>query len=118
MKDASGGFRMHDGGEVDVRACYTAISVASVLNILDDRLIQNVGDYIVSCQTYEGGIAGEPGSEAHGGYAFCGLAAMVLINEADRLDLPGLLVCGGLNEPYVELKRLVNSQEKLYHMAS
>jgi len=21
-----------------------------------------------SCQTYEGGIAGEPGSEAHGGY--------------------------------------------------
>ncbi|XP_042029392.1 protein farnesyltransferase subunit beta-like [Salvia splendens] len=91
MKDASGGFRMHDGGEVDVRACYTAISVASVLNILDDRLIQNVGDYIVSCQTYEGGIAGEPCSEAHGGYTFCGLAAMVLINEADRLNLPGLL---------------------------
>ncbi|KAI3452423.1 hypothetical protein Pfo_009088 [Paulownia fortunei] len=91
MKDASGGFRMHDGGEVDVRACYTAISVASVLNILDDRLIQNVGDYIVSCQTYEGGIAGEPGSEAHGGYAFCGLAAMVLINEVNRLDLPGLI---------------------------
>ncbi|KAL1537141.1 protein farnesyltransferase [Salvia divinorum] len=91
MKDASGGFRMHDGGEVDVRACYTAISVASVLNILDDRLIQNVGDYIVSCQTYEGGIAGEPCSEAHGGYTFCGLAAMVLINEADRLNLPELL---------------------------
>ncbi|KAI3474882.1 hypothetical protein Pfo_030193 [Paulownia fortunei] len=83
MKDASGGFRMHDGGEVDVRA--------AVLNILDDRLIQNVGDYIVSCQTYEGGIAGEPGSEAHGGYAFCGLAAMVLINEVNRLDLPGLI---------------------------
>ncbi|KAK4417763.1 protein farnesyltransferase subunit beta [Sesamum alatum] len=91
MKDASGGFRMHGGGEVDVRACYTAISVASVLNILDDRLIQNVGDYIVSCQTYEGGIAGEPGSEAHGGYTFCGLAAMVLINEVNRLDLPGLI---------------------------
>ncbi|XP_042028107.1 protein farnesyltransferase subunit beta-like [Salvia splendens] len=91
MKVASGGFRMHDGGEVDVRACYTAISVASVLNILDDRLIQNVGDYIVSCQTYEGGIAGEPFSEAHGGHTFCGLAAMVLINEADRLNLPGLL---------------------------
>ncbi|KAK6129321.1 hypothetical protein DH2020_036929 [Rehmannia glutinosa] len=90
MKDTSGGFRMHDGGEVDVRACYTAISVAGVLNILDDRLIQNAGDYIVSCQTYEGGIAGEPGSEAHGGYTFCGLAAMVLINEVNRLDLPAL----------------------------
>ncbi|KAL3624243.1 hypothetical protein CASFOL_033059 [Castilleja foliolosa] len=91
MKDTSGGFRMHDGGEVDVRACYTAISVASILNILDDRLIQNVGDYIVSCQTYEGGISGEPGTEAHGGYTFCGLAAMVLINEVNRLDLPGLI---------------------------
>ncbi|KAK4477391.1 hypothetical protein RD792_016612 [Penstemon davidsonii] len=84
-------FRMHDGGEIDVRACYTAISVASALNILDDRLIQNVGDYILSCQTHEGGISGEPGTEAHGGYTFCGLAAMVLINEVNRLDLPGLV---------------------------
>ncbi|RWW02981.1 hypothetical protein GW17_00033899 [Ensete ventricosum] len=62
-----------------------------------------------SCQTYEGGIAGEPGSEAHGGYisfknllvlvlpmyTFCGLAAMILINEADRLDLPSLVVLEG-----------------------
>lgn len=91
MKQPNGGFRMHDEGEIDVRACYTAISVASVLNILDDELIKNVGDFISSCQTYEGGIAGEPGSEAHGGYTFCGLAAMILIGEANRLDLPRLL---------------------------
>ncbi|KAL3016655.1 hypothetical protein AAZX31_06G226300 [Glycine max] len=38
---------MHDEGEIVVRACYTAISVASVLNILDDELIKNVGDYIL-----------------------------------------------------------------------
>nr|AZK16212.1 farnesyltransferase beta subunit [Catharanthus roseus] len=93
MKDASGGFRMHDGGEFDVRACYTAISVASVLNILDDKLVKNLGDYISSCQTDEGGIAGEPGSEAHGGYAFCGLAALILIDEVHRLDLPRLIDC-------------------------
>ncbi|GJW88662.1 protein farnesyltransferase subunit beta [Tanacetum coccineum] len=37
---------MHDGGEIDVRACYTAISVASVLNILDEELTQGVGNYI------------------------------------------------------------------------
>ncbi|XVF16432.1 hypothetical protein REPUB_Repub10bG0030000 [Reevesia pubescens] len=91
MKDLSGGFRMHDGGEIDVRACYTAISVASLLNILDDDLVQNVGNYILSCQTYEGGIGGEPGSEAHGGYTFCGLATMILINEVDRLDLSSLI---------------------------
>ncbi|CAI8594479.1 unnamed protein product [Vicia faba] len=91
MKQPNGGFRMHDAGEIDVRACYTAISVASVLNILDNELIRNVGDFILSCQTYEGGIAGEPGSEAHGGYTFCGLATMILIGEVNRLDLPRLL---------------------------
>ncbi|CAN4082457.1 unnamed protein product [Withania somnifera] len=91
MKDTSGGFRMHDGGEVDVRACYTAISVANILNIVDDELIHGVGNYILSCQTYEGGIAGEPGAEAHGGYTFCGLATMILINEVNRLDLPRLI---------------------------
>ncbi|CAN1322096.1 Protein farnesyltransferase subunit beta [Linum perenne] len=90
MKDSSGAFRMHDGGEIDARACYGAISVASILNILDDELIKGVGDYILSCQTYEGGIGGEPGSEAHGGYTFCGLAAMVIINQANRLDLASL----------------------------
>ncbi|CAM8976567.1 unnamed protein product [Rhodiola kirilowii] len=88
MKVNSGGFCMHDGGEVDVRACYTAISVASVLNILDDALVRNVGNFILSCQTYEGGIAGEPGAEAHGGYSFCGLATMVMVDEVQRLDLP------------------------------
>ncbi|XP_050223331.1 protein farnesyltransferase subunit beta isoform X2 [Mercurialis annua] len=91
MKDSSGAFRMHDAGEIDVRACYTAISVASILNILDDELIKDVGNYILSCQTYEGGIAGEPGSEAHGGYTFCGLATMILIDEVNRLDLSNLL---------------------------
>ncbi|XP_057464122.1 protein farnesyltransferase subunit beta-like isoform X1 [Actinidia eriantha] len=91
MKHASGGFRMHDGGEIDVRACYTAISVASILNVLDYELVQNVGNYILSCQTYEGGIAGEPCSEAHGGYTFCGLATMILINEVNRLNLPRLI---------------------------
>ncbi|XP_031379770.1 protein farnesyltransferase subunit beta [Punica granatum] len=91
MKQPNGGFRMHDGGEVDVRACYTAISVASILNILDDRLVEYVGDYILSCQTHEGGIAGEPGSEAHGGYTYCGFATMILINEVDCLNVAALM---------------------------
>ncbi|XP_076905171.1 protein farnesyltransferase subunit beta-like [Bidens hawaiensis] len=90
MKHTSGGFSMHEGGEIDVRACYTAISVASVLSIIDEELVRGVGDYIVSCQTYEGGIAGEPGSEAHGGYTFCGLATMILINAVNHLDLASL----------------------------
>uniref|UniRef100_A0A0E0FSU2 Protein farnesyltransferase subunit beta n=1 Tax=Oryza nivara TaxID=4536 RepID=A0A0E0FSU2_ORYNI len=42
MKDTSGAFRMHDGGEIDVRASYTAISVASLVNILDGELAKGV----------------------------------------------------------------------------
>ncbi|CAB4315864.1 unnamed protein product [Prunus armeniaca] len=91
MKHPSGGFRIHDGGEIDVRACYAAISVASILNILDDELVQNVGNYILSCQTYEGGISAEPGTEAHGGYTFCGVATMIMINQVNQLDLPKLI---------------------------
>ncbi len=42
-------------------------------------------------QTYEGGLGGEPGNEAHGGYTFCGLAALMLVGQASVLDLPSLL---------------------------
>ena len=42
-------------------------------------------------QTYEGGLGGEPGNEAHGGYTFCGLAALMLVGRAAVLDLPSLL---------------------------
>jgi prenyltransferase beta subunit len=41
-------------------------------------------------QTYEGGIGGEPGNEAHGGYTFCGLAAAALAGVAQALDLGSL----------------------------
>ncbi|KAJ8423216.1 hypothetical protein Cgig2_006769 [Carnegiea gigantea] len=115
MKDRSGCFRMHEKGELDVRACYTAISVNGALRellilskgnlrslLLPTLAVKFVGGIleksieagekkVFSCQTYEGGIAGEPGSEAHGGYTFCALATMILINEAHRLDLPALI---------------------------
>ena len=52
---------------------------------------EGVADFVLRCQTHEGGIGGEPGAEAHGGYTFCGLAAAMLCGRADRLDLPELL---------------------------
>jgi protein farnesyltransferase subunit beta len=89
MKDpVTGGFRMHDDGEIDIRGTYCAIAVASILWILDDDLTYGVGEYVQSCQTYEGGIAGEPGMEAHGGYSYCGLAALAILGIAEEyLDL-------------------------------
>ncbi|KAG0564595.1 hypothetical protein KC19_8G123800 [Ceratodon purpureus] len=91
MKQPDGGFTMHEGGEVDVRGCYTAISVAHILDITVPEIVNNVADYILRCQTYEGGIGGEPGAEAHGGYTFCGLAALALINKVDVINLLDLV---------------------------
>jgi len=89
MKDPiTGAFRMHDDGEVDIRGTYCAIAVASLLRLIDHDLVTGVGEYVGACQTYEGGIAGEPGMEAHGGYSYCGLAALAILGIAqEHLDL-------------------------------
>ncbi|CAI7929391.1 unnamed protein product, partial [Closterium sp. NIES-54] len=93
MKCQSGGFRLHQGGETDVRGCYTAMAVAHLLCIRTPDLTENVAAYVHRCQTYEGGIGGEPGAEAHGGYTFCGLAAVLLAGADpwEHLNLPLLL---------------------------
>lgn len=91
MKCAEGGFKMHDEGETDMRGTYCAMAVASMLHILTDELVEGVPEYIRRCQTYEGGLAGEIGLEAHGGYSYCGLAALCIIGKADVLDLEAFL---------------------------
>ena len=47
---------------------------------------------LFSCQTYEGGFSAVPGTEAHGGYSFCGFAALVLLQESSLCDIYRLLV--------------------------
>ena len=48
--------------------------------------------FIANCQTYEGGFGGEPGTEAHGGYTFCAIAALALLDHLSNstIDLPAL----------------------------
>lgn len=65
---------------MDVRVTYCVISIANLYGILTQELIAGVVDYILSCQTYEGGFGGEPGNEAHGGYTFCSVAALYILN--------------------------------------
>ena len=47
---------------------------------------------VYSCQTYEGGFAGQPAMEAHGGYAFCSVAALVILGHERLCDTEALLV--------------------------
>nr|XP_026654692.1 protein farnesyltransferase subunit beta [Zonotrichia albicollis] len=92
LKQPDGSFLMHVGGEVDVRSAYCAASVASLTNILTPALFAGTAEWIARCQNWEGGIGGVPGMEAHGGYTFCGVAALVILKQEHLLNLRSLLV--------------------------
>ncbi|XP_028351806.1 protein farnesyltransferase subunit beta isoform X8 [Physeter macrocephalus] len=91
LKQPDGSFLMHVGGEVDVRSAYCAASVASLTNIITPDLFEGTAEWIARCQNWEGGIGGVPGMEAHGGYTFCGLAALVILKKERFLNLKSLL---------------------------
>lgn len=91
MKQPDGSFSMHDEGEVDSRATYCALSILRSLNIQDSILIEGAADWVLDCQTYEGGFGSVPGSEAHGGYTFCCVASLCLLNQLHRANIDALL---------------------------
>ncbi|RWS02093.1 Protein farnesyltransferase subunit beta-like protein [Dinothrombium tinctorium] len=91
MKQADGSFTMHKGGECDMRGVYCAISVAYLCNIQNDQLFENTASWIISCQTFEGGFGATPGNEAHGGYTFCAVAALMLLGLTHKCNVKSLL---------------------------
>ncbi|KAG0324199.1 hypothetical protein BGZ99_002079 [Dissophora globulifera] len=91
VKQPDGSFKMMVGGEIDVRGSYCALAAATISNIRTPELEDRAAEFIGRCQTYEGGLGGYPGVEAHGGYAFCGLAALELLGRTDVLDLDTLV---------------------------
>eukprot|EP01121_Diplochlamys_sp_Union-15-3_P002136 TRINITY_DN11856_c0_g1_i1.p1 TRINITY_DN11856_c0_g1~~TRINITY_DN11856_c0_g1_i1.p1 ORF type:complete len:352 (-),score=62.13 TRINITY_DN11856_c0_g1_i1:9-1064(-) len=87
LRCKNSGFLMHENGEEDVRGAYCALAVASHLNMLTPELTEGVSDWILKCQNWEGGIGGEPFNEAHGGYAYCGLAALSILGKQHLIDV-------------------------------
>ncbi|KAJ5596463.1 hypothetical protein N7450_002921 [Penicillium hetheringtonii] len=92
LKQSDGGFRVCEGGEEDVRGAYCASVIISLLDLplglppgrrveLSGwtKLTDGLAKYLARCQTFEGGISGSPGSEAHGAYAFCALACLSIL---------------------------------------
>lgn len=90
-RTAEGSFTMHQDGEVDIRGAYCAVVAAHLTNIMTPELFEGTAEWIAKCQTYEGGFSGEPGLEAHGGYTFCGYAALVLLGKHHLIDNKRLL---------------------------
>lgn len=103
LKQPDGGFQICEGGEEDTRAAYCALLAIALLNLPWElpsdspartaglkTFGDGLGQYISRCQTYEGGISSEPGTEAHGAYTYCALAALCLL-DAPHISLPRYL---------------------------
>lgn len=84
-------FAVQIGGEIDTRGSYLALAVASLTNILSPKITEGTATWLASCQRYEGGFGGEPGNEAHGGYTFCALGALMIMNRTDLIDVDNVL---------------------------
>ncbi|XP_053211355.1 protein farnesyltransferase subunit beta-like [Panonychus citri] len=91
MRQPDGSFVMHEDGESDVRGIYCAAAVAYMTGINTNELFEGSAEWLLKCQTYEGGFGAMPDEEAHGGYSFCALAALTLFGQAHRCDLKSLL---------------------------
>ncbi|GAC97897.1 farnesyltransferase beta subunit [Pseudozyma hubeiensis SY62] len=103
LKQPDGSFLVHTNGEVDVRASYCVICIATLLGISTPTLFGGMASFVASCQTYEGGIAAasqptyqhsadqgislvsqltpRPAlGEAHGGYTYCAAASHLALS--------------------------------------
>lgn len=88
LADEHGRVRMHHDGEIDVRATYCCAAVISLLQLPMPSL--SWGNFVRQCQTWEGGFGGEPGAEAHGGYTYCAIAALQLMQCTHLVDTHAL----------------------------
>lgn len=110
LKQPDGGFQVCLGGEEDIRGGYCAAVIVSLLGLPIDltrespawngeegrTLFSGLGEYVRRCQTFEGGISGQPEAEAHGAYAFCALGCLSILDAPERiipkyLDVPRLI---------------------------
>ncbi|CAI7659899.1 unnamed protein product [Penicillium crustosum] len=109
LKQPDGGFCVCEGGEEDVRGAYCAMTLISLLDLPLtlapgsqareaglESLTSGLPEYLSRCQTFEGGISGSPGSEAHGAYAFCALACLSILGPPEEIfnrhmDVPMLV---------------------------
>ncbi|XP_062199669.1 geranylgeranyl transferase type-1 subunit beta-like [Phragmites australis] len=69
----------HIGAETDLRFVYCAAAICSMLDDWTGMDKLKAKEYILNCQSYDGGFSMVPGSESHGGGTFCAVAALHLM---------------------------------------
>ncbi|CAN4096006.1 unnamed protein product [Withania somnifera] len=70
---------IHSGAETDLCFVYCAAAISSMLENWSGIDKKKAKDYIINCQSYDGGFGLTPGSESHGGATFCAVASLRLM---------------------------------------
>ncbi|KAG6481255.1 hypothetical protein ZIOFF_057851 [Zingiber officinale] len=70
---------IHFRAETDLRFVYCAAAICSMLDNWTGMDKEKAKEYIVRCQSYDGGFGLVPDSESHGGATFCAVAALQLM---------------------------------------
>lgn len=92
-KQPDGSFINSPDEDIDTRIVYCALAIAKCLNIsVEDELFAGCADYILSCQTYEGGFAANCNGEAHAGYTYCSVAALAMLGKLKSCNVGALKV--------------------------
>ncbi|XP_071707127.1 geranylgeranyl transferase type-1 subunit beta [Rutidosis leptorrhynchoides] len=70
---------IHTGAETDLRFVYCAAVISSMLDNWSGMDKEKAKNYILSCQSYDGGFGLIPGQESHGGATYCAVASLRLM---------------------------------------
>ncbi|KAM3345307.1 geranylgeranyl transferase type-1 subunit beta [Capsicum galapagoense] len=70
---------IHSGAETDLRFVYCAAAISSMLENWSGIDKDKAKEYIINCQSYDGGFGLTSGSESHGGATFCAVASLRLM---------------------------------------
>ncbi|KAF2318746.1 hypothetical protein GH714_010449 [Hevea brasiliensis] len=82
---------IHIGAETDLRFVYCAAAICFMLGDWNGMDREKAKEYIIKCQSYDGGFGMVPGSESHGGGTYCAVASLRLMGfmEDDVLSTSG-----------------------------
>jgi len=87
MKRKDGVFYSTIGTECDLRSTFAALSIAWMINKITPEITRGVFEYVASCHNYDGGFSPIPGSESHGGYLFCAIGILCILDRLGDFDL-------------------------------
>ncbi|XP_073123850.1 geranylgeranyl transferase type-1 subunit beta [Henckelia pumila] len=90
---------IHTGAEKDLRFVFCAAAICSMLKNWSGMDREKAKEYILSCQSYDGGFGLIPGSESHGGATYCAVASLQLMGFIEEGLMSTNSTCHNVNVP-------------------